>query len=126
MNLADEGKVQPAGTHFLGLIDSLIDLFNKPGISHVEVVFAHFKVNAKGEKILENKKNVAEIRAVAITGISPEIQEELRKKSEQPMLISQMILYRDAANPGGPGILKFRPVTPGQSPTTLMQGKHVR
>jgi hypothetical protein len=85
----------------------------------VEVAFAHFKMDAKGEKILENKKNIAEISAVAITGISPEIQEELRKKSEQPMLISQMILYRDAAKPGGPGILKFRPVTPGQpSPTT--------
>jgi hypothetical protein len=110
MKLAEEGKVQPAGTHFLGLVDSLIDLFNQPGISHVEVIFVHFKLDAKGEKIVENKMNVAEINAMAITGISPEIQEELRKKSEQPMLISQMILWRDAANPGGLGIAKFRSV----------------
>ncbi len=113
MNLADEGKVQPAGTQFLALVDSLIDMFQKPGISHVEVIFVHYKLDGKGEKILENGKHVASINALAITGISPEIREEIRKNSEDPSLMSQMILYRDAAKPGGPGILKFRPVGPG-------------
>jgi hypothetical protein len=117
MNLADEGKVQPAGTQFLALVDSLIDLFQKPGISHVEVVFVHYKLDAKGEKVLENNKHVASIDALAITGISLEIREEIRKKSEDPSLISQMVLYRDAAKPGGPGVLKFRPVGPGQPST---------
>jgi hypothetical protein len=113
MKFADEGNPQPAGTQFLGLMDSLIDLFNNPDISHVEVVFVSYKLDEKGEHIQKDGKYIAEIHAIAITGISPKIKEELRKHSETDALFSQMILYCDASRPKGMGILKFRSLAPG-------------
>jgi hypothetical protein len=84
MKFAHEGKAQPAGTQFLGLVDSLIDLFKQPGISEVDVVFINYKVDAKGERIVEGGMNVEEIRAVGIRAINKEVQEELRKQWDLP------------------------------------------
>jgi hypothetical protein len=50
MDFADEGKVQPAGTQYLGLIDSLIDLLKNKDVSDVEVVFISYKLDSKGER----------------------------------------------------------------------------
>jgi hypothetical protein len=94
-------------------LESLIDLFNNPGISKVEVVFVSYKLDEKGEHIQKDGMDLAQIHAIAITGISPKIQEELRKHSEADALFSQMILYRDASRPGQLGILKFRSLAPG-------------
>lgn len=117
MNLADEGKVQPAGTQYLGLIDSLIDLFKSKEATDVEVVFISYKLDAKGEKIVEDNQNVVEIRPIGIRAINAEVREELRKQYESAPLMSLMVLWlrRNVGKEGRLGILSFKPAAPGKT-----------
>ena len=116
MKFADEGKIQPSGTQFLGLIDSLIDIFKEPGISDVEVHFTALKLDDKGERIVEDGQHVAQTRLIGIRAINDEVKEKLREVYEAPEpLISLMVLWmRSAATGKKMGMLKFHPVRPGQ------------
>jgi hypothetical protein len=112
-----EGKIQPAGTQFLGLVDSLIDLFKVPTVSNVEVIFISYKLDEKGEKTVEDGMHVVEFNALVIRGIGPEVREELRKKIQTPdLLVSLLVLWLDSSRPGKIGIQKFYDVLPGESP----------
>jgi hypothetical protein len=113
MKFANEGMRQPAGTQFLGVVDSLIDLFKEPSISGVEVIFISYKLDEKGEKVVADNQQVAEIRAVGITGIGPQTQETLREQYDKSPMLSLMVLWR---RPSAEklGILKFQPIIPGQ------------
>jgi hypothetical protein len=115
MRFADEGKLQPAGTQFLGLIDSLIDIFKEPGVSDVEVHFTALKRDDKGEQVVEDGQNVAQTRLIGIRAINDEVKEELRKAYEVEPLISLMVLWMHSAPRGRKmGMLKFQPVQPGK------------
>src|ERR1035438_6283432 len=115
MKFPDEGKMQPAGTQFLGLIDSLIDIFKEPGVSNVEVHFTALKLDEKGERIVEDGQNVAQTRLIGIRAINDEVKEELRKAYEVEPLISLMVLWMRSAPEGRKmGMLKFQPVQPGK------------
>jgi hypothetical protein len=118
MKFADEGKLQPAGTQFLGLIDSLIDIFKEPEVSDVEVVFTSLKVDEKGEAIVEDGQNIAEIRPIGIRLLNDVVKEELRKAYEARPLRSLLVLWmrRDGPNKRKMGKLKFQPVEPGKLP----------
>jgi hypothetical protein len=115
MKFEDEGKLQPAGTQFLGLIDSLIDIFKEPGVSDVEVHFTALKLDEKGERIVEDGQNVAQTRLIGIRAINDEVKEELRNAYEVEPLISLMVLWMRSASTGRKmGMLKFQPVQPGK------------
>ncbi|MGA2167476.1 MAG: hypothetical protein ABSG62_04650, partial [Terracidiphilus sp.] len=108
-------EVFPAGTQFSSLVDSLTDLFKDPGTSGVEVIFISFKLDEKGEKVVEDNQHVAQIRAVGVTGISHETQEVLREQYDMAPLISLMVLWiRPSAEKLG--ILKFQPIALGNPP----------
>ena len=115
MNLADEGKPQPAGTQFLGLVDSLIDVFNEPGISDVEVVFIGYKLDDKGQNVVKDGQHVAEIRSIGLGGIDDrQTQDALRAEYEMAPLISLLFLWTRPSSNEKLGILKFQPITPGK------------
>jgi hypothetical protein len=117
MGFADEGKVQPAGTQYLGLIDSLIDLFKNKDVSDVEVVFISYKLDAGGEKIVEDGQHVVEIRPIGIRAINAEVREELRKQYDLAPMMSLMVLWlrRNVGKEGRLGTLSFKPVAPGKT-----------
>jgi hypothetical protein len=112
MKFPQEGKAQPAGTQFLGLVDSLIDLFKDPDVSNVDVVFINYKTDDKGERVVEDGMHVAEIRAVGIRAINVEVQEELRKMWDLPTFLGLLVLWLHQKNKKL-GILKFHPMIPG-------------
>jgi hypothetical protein len=102
-----EGKTNPAGTMYLGLIDMLIDLF-KQKVSDVQVVFISYKLNDRGEIVMEGGKDVVELRPIAITGLSSEIRDELKRQYDTTgHLISLLVFWRDGSMPP-PGIGTFR------------------
>jgi hypothetical protein len=101
----------PPGTQFSSLMNSLADLFRDPTVSDVEVVFIGFKLDHMGEKIVEDNQNIAQIRAIGITGISDETQEALREQYEMAPLISLLALWTRQSTQKL-GILKFYSVTP--------------
>jgi hypothetical protein len=106
---------RPPGTQFLGLFDSLIDIFKEPGISDVEVHFTALKLDDKGDRIVEGGQRVAQTRLIGIRAINDEMKDELRKAYEAAPLISLMVLWmRSAATGKKMGMLKFQPVPPGQ------------
>jgi hypothetical protein len=107
-------EVFPPGTQFQRLVESLTDLFNEPYISSVEVIFISFKLDGNGEKVIEDNQHVAQIRAVAITGISSETRETLKEQYEVAPLISLLVLWTRPSSEKL-GILKFCPVTPDNS-----------
>jgi hypothetical protein len=115
VSFEDEGKVQPAGTQYLGLIDSLIDLFKDRSASDVEVVFIQYKL-VNGEKVVEDGQHVVEIRPIGIRAIVPEVREELRKQYDSAPLVSLMVLWmrRNVGKEGKMGVLAFHPVAPGE------------
>jgi hypothetical protein len=114
MKFADEGKPQPAGTQFLGLVDSLIDLFKEPGVENVEVIFVNYTLDEKGERVVEDNQHVVEFHAMHIRGIGPEVQAELKKSYAKDLLVSLLVLWQPPAKPGKLGTLKFHPVVPGK------------
>ena len=65
-----------------------------------------------GETIVEDNQNVAQIRAVGITGISDEMRESLRQQYEMSSLISLLVVWTPPIHTQKLGILKFCPVTP--------------
>jgi hypothetical protein len=113
MRFENEGKAQPAGTQFLGLVDSLIDLFKEPNISEVEVVFVSYKLDAKGNKIVEDNQHVAEIRWLGLNSIGEENREKLRGEYDKAPMLSLMVLWlRPSAE--RLGVANFPPIIPGQ------------
>jgi hypothetical protein len=115
VQFGDEGKVQPAGTQYLGLIDSLIDLFENPEVSDVVVVFISFKLDDEGERIVRDGQNVAQIRPIGIYSIDDDVKAELKKQHDVAPLLSLLVLWRrrnaTQTDPEGKlGILQFRPV----------------
>jgi hypothetical protein len=119
MKFSDEGEILPAGTQFLGLIDSLIDIFREPGVSDVEVHFTSLKVDDKGERIVEDGQNVAQTRLIGVRAINDGAKEELRRAYESQPLISLMVFWMRAAPTGKKmGMLKFQPVQPGKPAPT--------
>lgn len=112
-----DGKVQPAGTQYLGLIDSLIDLFKNPDVSDVEVVFISYKLDSKGERIVEDNQHVVEIRPIGIRGIGDQVKQELRKQYELAPLMSLMVLWLNpkVGKEGKLGTMSFKPVPPGKN-----------
>src|SRR5262244_937700 len=92
MTTKKDGMPQPAGAQFLGLVDSLFDLFNETSISNIEVVFISYKLDSKGEKIVEDSHYVGQIRFLGVKNISKEVREELRKQCHTAPLLSLMVL----------------------------------
>jgi hypothetical protein len=117
MTFQDEGKPQPAGTQFLGLISSLIDIFREPGVSDVEVMFTTLKADEKGEHIVEEGQKLAQTQYLGIKGLNDQVKEKLRSMYEAPSggLISLMVLWMRSDGKGGKklGIQKFAPIKPG-------------
>ncbi|MGH7744750.1 MAG: hypothetical protein ACREQ5_08045 [Candidatus Dormibacteria bacterium] len=109
MSFELDGKTNPPGTMYLGLIDALIDLFKEKGISDVEVTFISYKLDDKGEIVTEAGKDVAEIRPIAIGGLSSEIRDELKKEYDSTgHLISLIVFWRDPTVPApGLGVLNL-------------------
>jgi hypothetical protein len=117
MKFPDEGEIQPPWSKFLGLIDSLIDIFKESSVSDVEVHFTALKLDDNGERIVEDGQNVAQTHYIGIRELREETKEKLRKMYEDalPSLISLMVLWMHAAPAGKKmGMLKFQPVRPGQ------------
>lgn len=67
-------RVNPKGTSWLGLVETIIDLANEPDVCEVEVLLASL---ADGEQTSEGLP--AEVRGLLIRGWSDEIRDELRK-----------------------------------------------
>jgi len=109
MSFELEGKINPAGTMYLGLIDMLIDLFKGSGVSNVEVNFISYRMDDKGQILLEDGQDVVEIRPFAIGGLSTKIREELKKEYDSTgHLISLIVFWSDRAlPPPGLGLLKL-------------------
>jgi hypothetical protein len=116
MKFSDEGERLPAGTQFLALIDSLIDIFREPGVSDVEVHFTALKLDEKGERIVEDGQNIAQTHLIGVSAINDAAKEKLRAVYEaRAPLLSLMVLWMHSSPTGRKmGMLKFHPVPPGQ------------
>jgi hypothetical protein len=93
MSFELEGKINPAGTMYLGLIDMLIDLFKGSGVSNVEVNFISYRMDDKGQILLEDGQDVVEIRPFAIGGLSTKIREELKKEYDSTGHLISLIVF---------------------------------
>jgi hypothetical protein len=126
MRFENDGRVQPAGTQFLGLIDSLIDIVKEPGVSDVEVMFTSLKVDGEGKRIVEAGQNVADTRYIGIKGLNDETKDKLREMYQASPLVSLMVLWKSDGKPRKKiGMLKFQSFQPGhKAPTDLEYEKY--
>ena len=90
------------------LIDSLREVFTKPDVERVEVFFIGYKLDEKGERVVEDNQHVAQIRPVGISGLSDETEQVLKQQFDLAPIFSLLVLW---SRPRGEklGILKFWP-----------------
>ena len=91
---------------FSKLIASLREVFAKPDVERVEVYFISYKLDEKGEKIVEDNQHVAQIRPVGITGLDDEVEAVLRQQFEMVPVLSLLVLW-SRPRVEKLGILKF-------------------
>jgi hypothetical protein len=96
----------PPENLFAKLLESLREVFAKPDVEHVEVDFVHYKVDAKGEKVVKDDHHVAEIRPVGISGLDEEVEKVLREQFDRGPNLSLLVLW-SRPRVEKLGILKF-------------------
>lgn len=96
----------PPENLFAKLLDSLRDVFLKPEVEHVEVDFIHYKMDGKGEKVVEDGHHIAQIRPVGISGLDEEVEGVLREQFAMGPNLSLLILW-SRPRVEKLGILKF-------------------
>jgi hypothetical protein len=99
-------RMLPPETLFPKLIDSLRDVFAKPDVERVEVFFINYKLDEKGERVVENNQHVAQIRPVGISGLSDETEEVLKQQFGSAPVLSLLVLW-SRPRVEKLGILKF-------------------
>lgn len=99
-------RLFPPENLFAKLLDSLREVFAKPDVERVEVDFITYKVNEKGEKVVEDDHHIAEIRPVGISGLDDEVEEVLREQFDMGPNLSLLILW-SRPSVEKLGILKF-------------------
>ncbi len=112
MDFKHEGESLPAGTQYLELVDSLIDVFKEKNISHVEVVFMDYKLDGMGKRIVEDGQHVIQIRPIGIKAINDQVREELKVAYNPKTLFSLLVLWIDRSV-GKLGTLSLHPDIPG-------------
>lgn len=96
----------PPENLFAKLLDSLREVFLKPEVEHVEVDFIHYKMDGKGEKVVEDGHHIAQIRPVGISGLDEEVEGVLREQFAMGPNLSLLILW-SRPRVEKLGILKF-------------------
>jgi hypothetical protein len=111
-NVGAMAGINPEGTMFLGLIDSLIDVVKDPAISRIEVIMSSYELDGDGKKKLVSGKHSIAQRAFVIRGMNKEVQDKLREQFDASPIISLMILWMERfQNENKMGVLTFDPAT---------------
>lgn len=98
----------PPENLFAKLLDSLREVFLKPKAEHVEVDFIHYKMDEKGEKVIEDGHHVAQIRPVGISGLDDGVERVLGEQFDMGPNLFLLILW-SRPRVEKLGILKFGP-----------------
>jgi hypothetical protein len=99
-------RMLPPETLFPKLIDSLREVFAKPDVERVEVFFIGYKLDEKGERVIEDNQHVAQIRPVGISGLSDETEQVLKQHFDLTPILSLLVLW-SRPRVEKLGILKF-------------------
>jgi hypothetical protein len=86
-------RMLPPDTLFPRLIDSLREVFAKPDVKRVEVFFIGYKLDEKGERVVEDNQHVAQIRPVGISGLSDETEQVLKQQFDLAPILSLPVLW---------------------------------
>jgi hypothetical protein len=91
--MAVMSQVNPAGAASLGLIETLIDLLQKPDSSRIEVAMARYRLDPQGMKIMDDAGHSIAIRSFEVKEMSSDTQAKLRRELEAVPLSCLMVLW---------------------------------
>lgn len=89
----------PKGTVFVELIATLIDLLKDPNVSRIEAVMANYELDDKGQRKMDNGKEIVVTRPFVVRGMDETVQDELRKELDSGPIALLMILWIDRGRP---------------------------
>jgi len=99
-------KTYPPGTQFAHLLEQLASLLQDEKCANIEVAFISYKLDDQGNKVLDDNMHLAEIRPIAVYGLTERTRQSLRLEYERFPLLSLLVLWT-RYGAGKLGIMKF-------------------
>jgi hypothetical protein len=100
-------RILPPETLFPKLIDSLREVFAKPDVERVEVLFIGYKLDQKGERVVADNQHIAQITPVGISGLSDETEGTLKHQFDLSSPALSLLVLWSRPRVEKLGVLKF-------------------